>query len=335
MKRLFLVLVLMLGLAACVEESLDETTRNSIGFEPMVGKNTIIKATELNDDNFSEFRVWAYYTSDEFAPADASIYFSDLEVVKSGNTWDYSGNQYWPLTGNLSFFGIGGDDNENLAISLEENSPFPSFSYTVTNNPSQQKDLIAAVITNQTKSINGSSAVDMQFYHILTQVNFSLKGKNPNLSYIIHKIEVQDAFNVGEFKYNSNIIGEANTSTWTIDENNLDSYVYYTHPEAQPGYVISPVEENQEHNFIPFGNGTSGEALMLIPQTFQGKVIVTYEVEIPGRDNLEKTAEINFNELNNGEGKWEMGSKIRYLLTLPVGGSIIEFDVASNGVDGW
>ena len=334
MKRLFLVLVLMLGLAACVEESLDETTRNSIGFEPMVGKNTIIKATELNDDNFSEFRVWAYYTDDDnfgTLNANPSTYIPGIEVTKSGSHWNYSPAYYWPLTGNLSFFGIGGDDGENLAISLEENSPYPSFSYTVTNNSSQQKDLVVAVITNQNKQANGGNAVNMVFNHILTQVNFSLKGANPNLKYIIHKIEIQDAFYIGNFTFNSSIIDETNGSTWEPDITTKVTYTYYPHAENEPGLSIPAVVDGEEHSFIPFGSGTTGEALMLMPQDFVGTIKVKYDVINPAGQTLH-TNKIAERDLT---ATWEIGSKIRYNLTLPVGGSLIEFDVENEGVADW
>ncbi len=326
MKRLFLVFVLMFGLAACVEESLDETTRDTIGFEPMVGKNTITKATELNDDNFSEFRVWAYYTDDDnfgTLNANPSTYIPGIEVTKSGSHWNYSPAYYWPLTGNLSFFGIGGDGVDNYT---QSGSSFPSFSYTIADTSSEQKDLVVAVITNQNKQANGGNAVNMVFNHILTQVNFSLKGKNTNLSYKVKEIRLEGAKKSGTFTFNGT------TGTWETSNDTVD-YIYFSHEQGKP------INRNVE-DFISFGDGNliqgsentiNNRALMLMPQDFVGRIKVKYDVINPAEQpvHTDKWAETNLTTT------WGLGSKIRYNLTLPAGGSIIEFDVVSDGVDNW
>ena len=66
---------------------------------------------------------------------------------------------------------------------------YPKFEYAVKAVDSQE-DLVAANVINQVKS---ESAISLPFQHLLTQVNFTIKGDVADFIYTVSKLVIKGA----------------------------------------------------------------------------------------------------------------------------------------------
>ncbi|MEA5099818.1 MAG: fimbrillin family protein [Bacteroidales bacterium] len=326
MKKLFLfAAIAILGLASCTDEQIEGNKNNpskKIQFKTMVGKNSNLKATELTTDGLKTngFKVTALNTASlTFGGNPYTSYFDNLLVSWNGTKWTNSGNYYWPEDDKLSFFAYGGDN-----VTLSATTPaFPSFNYTIGSTAAAQKDLVTAVSLNKT---NSSDTLGLVFNHILTQINFSIKGAVPVLIYIVKKIEIIGAKNSGTYTYSPT------TGGWTAQAG-VFNYTYFdgsTTPTTIPTNTVT---------FVSFGNGTGTaaapitgtEALMLMPQDNTGvQIKVTYDIQNPGGSFVKKDKVSTYTFVT--PGTWNLGTKIRYNITLPVASNRIEL---SGTVSNW
>ncbi len=333
----------------------NHSDNNKIGFKAMVGKNSLFKASELTSKDFDDFIVYAYRTDADIAvanlPGDENTsqniagdgttltsdnvnvieqYIHSLGVSRSGgNDWSYDGAFYWPEEpGNrLQFYAYAGDSfDAGSWIQPDVNSEsledrHPRFTYTIADQASEQKDFVTARELNkheEDKPENASAkVVDLIFKHALTQINFSLKGEDNNLSYEVSKIEIKDAINKGTYSYYTN---EFIASTSANDKAN---YKYNTLeiPLDYVGYRMFGNGDKYDESENPIG----GQALMLMPQSFTGSFEVTYNIKTRhgGTVYENKVASVDF---SNNNAEWDAGKKIRYNLILPIGTNMIQFD---------
>lgn len=318
MKKLFLfAAIAILGLASCTDEQIEGTKNDSskkIQFKTIIGKNNFLKATELNTAGLqsSGFTVTALNTgTKDFGDTAYSSYIDPLSVTYSGSAWSYTGTYYWPEDSKkLSFFAYGGDAVTSWATTTPS---YPSFSYTIGATAALQKDLVAAKALNQ---IDMAGALALDFKHILTQINFSIKGQVSALKYIVKKIEIIGAKNSGTYTYN------AGTGVWTAQAG-TESYTYFD------GSITPTTIASGTTTFTSFGTGEGAgtTALMLMPQDNAGvKIQVTYDIQNTGGSYVkqDKVAEYTFVT----PGTWNLGTKIRYNITLPVATSQILLDAS-------
>ena len=317
MKKLFLfAAIAILGLASCTDEQIEGNKNDpskKIQFKTIIGKNNFLKATELTTTGLqtSGFTVTALNTEllDFGGTNPYTSYINQLPVTwnSTSSTWTYTGAYYWPEGGHkLSFFAYGGDAVTSSSWAATTPS-FPSFSYTIKPDAGTQKDLVAAMQLNKTDM---TDALALDFKHILTQINFSIKGQVSALKYIVKKIEIIGAKNSGTYTYN------AGTGVWTAQAGTVN-YTYFD------GSTTPTTIASGTNTFTSFGTGegTGTTALMLMPQDNTGvKIKVTYDIQNTGGSYVKqgKVAEYTF-----ASGTWNLGTKIRYNITLPVATHII------------
>lgn len=313
MKKLFLfAAITILGLASCTDEQIEGNKNDpskKIQFKTIIGKNNFLKATELTTTGLqtSGFTVTALNTEllDFGGTNPYTSYIDQLSVTYSASAWSYTGTYYWPEDSKkLSFFAYGGDAVTSWATTTPS---YPSFSYTIGATAALQKDLVAAKALNQ---IDMTDALALDFKHILTQINFSIKGAVPALIYVVKKIEIIGAKNSGTYTYN------AGTGVWTAQAG-TESYTYFD------GSITPTTIASGTTTFTSFGTGegTGTTALMLMPQDITDvKIKVTYDIQNTGGSYVKqnKVAEYTFDS-----GTWNLGTKIRYNIILPVATHII------------
>lgn len=324
MKKLFLfAAIAAIGFASCSEENFDGNNGNSskkIQFKTMVGKNNNLKVTESNTATLKTtgFKVTALNTAAEnFDGSKAyTTEFNQLAVTHDGSNWIYTGDYYWPETDKLSFFAYAGDD-AGVSSFTATTPGFPYFTYTVNADASSQKDLLAINSLNNVDPGATNTPLALAFKHILTQVNFSLKGQVTTLQYDIKKIEIKSAKSVGTYTYN------ATTGVWSA-QSTTANYTYFS------GLTNIPVNTS---SVVSFGNGSVGQALMLLPQNLNGVTIeVTYDIKNPSGSIVkkDKVATHTF----GASDAWALGTKVRYNFTLPVNSNRIEFNATVDAWDG-
>lgn len=294
-------------------------------------------------------------------------YFSDeLGYISNGNYWDVN-------SGNIRFLPVGGmslyayfatdfaDRGELTNITYHEPtspSAYPSLTYTVENNDAlHQVDLIAAKIEN-TKDPN----LNIHFRHILSQINFGVKGINRH-KITIKNIRIKNITGKGRFDYNSWL--------WTPDATTIHEYPYYFPDRNESGgtgsnYTTQGTSDDSKNSYIfgdggKFGPGSDNtcfyaqiepsqsgyktvqdgssvlhNSLMLIPQDIKknpnATVTFDYEIKVDGvviRSAVD--CEIRLDEYYD----WKPNLRYVYLFQFDDPSEKITFDVAIQPWDWW
>ena len=292
MRKILLVALTAAAMVSCSEnEGLEnENTVNRIKFGTVVktGTKTLVATTE----NFSKFTVSAYKTTDDMGGAVQlnTGFMDDIEVDKSSGEWKYKGDYYWPASGKLQFFAT---------------SPAQTLDITTA-------DLVAANVINQVMS---ESAISLPFQHLLTQVNFTIKGDVVDFIYTVSKLVIKGAKDKATFTFD----GSSTVGAWS---NLAESASGVTYEYTGTPVSVTPTAAEPEA-FTAFE--TSGNALfMLMPQ--DDLTGVTLEITYTAAPK-DKSSEYTWNDTKvvNLTGSWGMGKNIRYTLTLTNNATPIKF----------
>ena len=205
MRKILLVALTAAAMVSCSENEgfENENTVNRIKFGTVVktGTKTLVATTE----NFSKFTVSAYKTTDEMGGTVQlnTGFMDDIEVDKSSGEWKYEGDYYWPISGKLQFFAT----SPAQTLDVTTAAGYPKFEYTVKAVDSQE-DLVAANVINQVKS---ESAISLPFQHLLTQVNFTIKGDVADFIYTVSKLVIKGAKDKATFTFD----GSSTVGAWS------------------------------------------------------------------------------------------------------------------------
>lgn len=195
MRKILLVALTAAAMVSCSENEgfENESTMNRIKFGTVVktGTKTLVATTE----NFSKFTVSAYKTTDDMGGTVQlnTGFMDDIEVDKSSGEWKYKGDYYWPVSGKLQFFAT----SPAQTLDITTAAGYPKFEYAVKAVDSQE-DLVAANVINQVKS---ESAISLPFQHLLTQVNFTIKGDVADFIYTVSKLVIKGAKDKATFTF--------------------------------------------------------------------------------------------------------------------------------------
>ncbi|MBE9487674.1 MAG: fimbrillin family protein, partial [Bacteroidetes bacterium] len=164
---------------------------------------------------------------------------------------------------------------------------------------------MVSALLNKTKPANDEK-ITLDFKHILSQINFTLKGEAADFKYTVTKIEIVNANYIGDFTFD----GTVNIGAWDNYEFIGDYAIDLTENNVVEGIRSLRVENN---------------IMMLLPQTLpaDAKIKVTYSV-MQG----DRTSKIfdGSKEISLANKVWVKNTRTRYTLTLPVGGDKMTFD---------
>ena len=235
-------------------------------------------------------------------------FMDDVAVSKAEGGWSQVGTFYWPATAYVSFFAT--SPKQTLDITK---AGFPEFNYTV-GETTTQVDLLAANLINQQKSDN---KVTLGFRHLLTQVNFSIKGDTKDFKYVISKLEVS---------------GVSTSATYSFDGNTSTVGAWGNWGTADGAYTYDITEAPKEITVTDIASVTNLDVaetslFMLVPQTLtvSAKVSITYyAIPEDKTDPLDKTFEGTKTVELGTSTKWEANKKVRYTLVLSSDAKSIE-----------
>lgn len=309
MKKILFVALAAATMMSCTENEVIENAGNkaAIDFGTVVKNGT--RAAVTTNANFEKFTVNGYKTEGAMG-ADVQLaadFINNLELTKTAG-WKYTDTYYWPLTGNVQFFATSPAQTLNIA-----SAGYPTFDYTIKAEASQE-DLVAANVIDKAK---GAGPVVLPFQHLLTQVNFSIKGETPDFTYTVTKLVIKGAKNAGTFTFN----GANTVGGWTTLAATTADYTFEGSKFVAPTTADATVEEQFE---------TDGNALfMLMPQTLSN---VTLEITYTAAPTA-KPKEYTYNDTKtlNLSGEWGMGKNIRYTLELSNDASPIDFGTPTVG----
>lgn len=312
MKKILFVALAAATMMSCTENEVVENAGNkaAIEFGTVVKNGT--RALVTTTANFKTFTVNGYKTADVMGSTVqlANGFIDDL-TLNSADGWIYTNTFYWPLTGNVQFFATSPKQALNITA-----AGYPTFDYTIKAEASQE-DLVAANVMNATKA---TGKIQLPFQHLLTQVNFSIKGKTQGFTYTVTKLVIKGAKNTGTFAFD----GSATVGGWTTLAATTADYTF------TGSKVVAPVKDEATPSVKDFEE--AGDALfMLMPQKDLSGV--TLEITYTAAPTLKPT-EYTFNSMKtlNLSGEWGMGKNIRYTLELSNDASPIEFDAPTVNV---
>ncbi len=327
--------------------------QSAIGFWSYVGSST--RADDLTDAFFSEFCVTAY-TLDSYGDLEYKYIPKTIvsrEVLDS-SAWSIENDAtyYWPLTTPLSFFAFYPSKVlPFVEIEDSDSDPYvPYINYTNDFFAQNQPDIIAACELNKVKSEAAitTDPVNLTFSHIMTKLNFSIKGQDDYLTYHVTEIKL-NAHHKGEFYFD---LGYDESSRTDIDSSTPSSAIGWwkvydagveTEPQTYDDYYNSTsstsssdvATDNRE--FVYFRNSDS--PLEVGPETETGDLELTLgdsysfmmiPQSLPSNAEISVTYYITYNSftisnpitrtLSLDGVTWGMGNNLLYRLTLPTTG---------------
>lgn len=175
--------------------------------------NTKTRGTVVNKNNFyPSFLLYGYtYGSGEEFTSSTSVNSSinGVSVSKgSGTTWQPTGVTWPGASYKATFYAIAPAD----AVTPSADAGGPTFTYTVPQSASEQKDLLVSKCENV--SCDGKSAPTLTFNHALAAIKFAQGTITPYTS--ITKFEITGVYSNGTYNMNND--------SWTTTTTSTDNY---------------------------------------------------------------------------------------------------------------
>lgn len=200
-KAIFMMAAAAITLASCSsDETTDVAKSSQISFTAKVGKNS--RGAETTTQNLDKMWVTGYDITDASAPAE---YFADQVFNK---TADAQSTQfiperpwYWQTGKSYKFIGIH-PAKTDWSGSLNIAAGGVTYTAQIPTAIANQKDLIIDAVKGQANS-DAETGVQMNFQHILSQLQFKVKNTNQHLTYHIAGIRIVNADSKGNFSFNT------------------------------------------------------------------------------------------------------------------------------------
>lgn len=207
-KAIFMMAAAAITLASCSsDETTDVAKSSQISFTAKVGKNS--RGAETTTANLDKMWVTGYDITDASAPTE---YFVDQvfnKTTDAGNS-DFIPTRpwYWQSGKSYKFIGIHPAKTDwKGTLNIAANGV--TYTAQIPTAIADQQDLIIDAVKGQADS-DASTGVNMEFQHILSQLQFKVKNNNQHLTYHIAGIRIVNADSKGSFSFNT----ETRKGTW-------------------------------------------------------------------------------------------------------------------------
>ena len=213
MKTLKPTIAMIVAIAAAMtscssEEELEINNGSEIAFRAAVGHGS--RATETTITNFDKFKVHATGTN----AADGFV-----ETYKHGenNSWTSEGSQhYWPKDNStLNFYAYA---PSTLTFATADGKL--KYDFTIGSNVAEQFDFIAAYNSGN-KAKNGPSGVQMNFKHMLSQIEIKAKSSSAVYEYTVAGWRIGSVKETGTFSFQDQA---ATPGTWSLNTESFADY---------------------------------------------------------------------------------------------------------------
>lgn len=233
-----------IALSSCSsEDTMDIAKSSNITFRSTVGLNS--RGTEVKTDNLNNIWVSAWAGDD--------VVFAGEEFKKKAGTQEFhsvGGPWFWEKDKTYTFmaFATGKDTKENLNSTIAKDN-ITLTNYSPDQNPANHLDLLTAQGTG-TQKANETSGADLNFDHILSQIQIKVKNTNPNVKYIIKGVRISNVNGTGTYTFTP---ANGKKHAWTATTPN--QYV------LKDGVDIKLNDQNTDADLLAAANSA-----MLIPQ---------------------------------------------------------------------
>lgn len=356
--------------ASCSNEeelaNVGKSESNAIRFAGISGLSDT-RATPINTANLTttNFEVMAFMSADNalFMGGKHELGHSDqgVKIVYNTSAWDYADKDqqaYWPTAGDVDFYAVSPAMMNDLIpyFGYDMTSAAKTIIYTTFDEYGSSRSTIAnqdvmyAVAKGRNKTNNGTTAVQMNFKHILSQVVFKAKTTSSILEVDVENVKIHNFVHGGTFTLPE---GEPAMSDWTPS------------PAIEGVYTVKLNGANVVTKNSVVDLSDMASPLMMIPQELKkwstysaGTAVSKADADKKTECYLEIKMKLKQNDsyligsaaeyktvyvpFDNGEDGWQPGK--RYIYTLIFGGgyddqgepilSPITFDAATtNWVD--
>lgn len=236
-----------IALSSCSsEETKDIAKSSNITFRSTVGLNS--RGTEATTDNLKNIWVSAWadndvvFTKEQFAKKGAGTTFESV-----GGPW------FWEKDKAYTFmaFATGKENMDGVTPTISKDN-ITLTDYTPNTNLADQLDLLVAKAEG-TKAQNGTAGADLNFDHILSQIQIKVQNTNANLKYVIKGVRITNVQGTGTYTFKP---GEAAKHNWQ-NQNFTTQYILHQ------GVNITLDENNKAVTDLLVGDNSA----MLLPQT--------------------------------------------------------------------
>lgn len=236
-----------IALSSCSsEETKDVAKSSNITFRSTVGLNS--RGAEATTDNLKNIWVSAWadndvvFTKEQFAKKGAGTTFESV-----GGPW------FWEKDKAYTFmaFATGKENMDGVTPTISKDN-ITLTDYTPNTNLADQLDLLVAKAEG-TKAQNGTAGADLNFDHILSQIQIKVQNTNANLKYVIKGVRITNVQGTGTYTFKP---GEAAKHNWQ-NQNFTTQYILHQ------GVNITLDENNKAVTDLLVGDNSA----MLLPQT--------------------------------------------------------------------
>lgn len=204
--------------ASCSNEeelaNVGKSESNAIRFAGISGlsdtRTTPIGTTNLTT---TDFDVMAFMSSDNalFMGGKHELGHSDqgVKIVYNTSAWDYADKDqqaYWPTTGDVDFYAVSPAMTDELVyqgFKYDMTSTLKTITYATVDEyktaAGTNHDVMYAVAKGRNKTNNGTTAVQMNFKHILSQVVFKAKTTSSILEVDVENVKIHNFVHGGTF----------------------------------------------------------------------------------------------------------------------------------------
>lgn len=236
-----------IALSSCSSEDTKDVAKSSnITFRSTVGLNS--RGTEATTDNLKNIWVSAWadndvvFTKEQFAKKGAGTTFESV-----GGPW------FWEKDKAYTFmaFATGKENMDGVTPTISKDN-ITLTDYTPNTNLADQLDLLVAKAEG-TKAQNGTAGADLNFDHILSQIQIKVQNTNANLKYVIKGVRITNVQGTCTYTFKP---GEAAKHNWQ-NQNFTTQYILHQ------GVNITLDENNKAVTDLLVGDNSA----MLLPQT--------------------------------------------------------------------
>lgn len=325
MKKIFIAILAVAGLAACSQDQLVEAPKSAaIAFDNAFVNNST-RATDINIDNLQDFGVYGSVVNGQ---GQQGLIFTNQQVTKGTDGYSYSPAQYWIADAQYDFVAIapyqenGDDKTPTWTYAPTVNTVAQNGTLTFYNDrAAANQDLLFAsetAVETPASITSKPEAVSFTFNHLLSRVKFTFVNgfaAGSNITLKITDVHITNTYKSGTIVVTDGAVA----NTWTAADNTLN------------------VDFNDAGTEFLAANGGSAstEHHYLIPA--QASYNITFNVELKQAGvsvgNYPRTATVNALNLQKGQS-YELKATLNQSNTSNQG-EIYPIEFSVNSVENW
>lgn len=255
MKKIFIAVLVVAGLAACSQDQLVEAPKGAaIAFDNAFVENST-RANDLTAANISDFGVYGFLSN---AAGNGQI-FDNQAVTKSGDAFTYSPAQYWVANADYYFAAIAPYANANWTYTAAKETPDAGVLSFNNQAAAANQDLLFDYVKRDAMAeITAAPApVALTFDHMLSRVKFSFVNgfaAGQNITLEVTNVNVTNAIAEGTIALEAGVVADewvvaATPATFNIPFGNAGATLAAAAKGTTEHFYLIPAEATYDVTF--------------------------------------------------------------------------------------